>query len=337
MKAAVFHGAYELHYEDIETPKPKADEVLVKVKACGVCGTDVHIYQGALGASKPKLHNIIGHEFAGEVVEVGDAVRSIKVGDRVTVNPNDTCGMCTYCQGGKEHFCENMLGLGTTTHGGFAEYCVAREKVIYKADEGIPFNLLAMTEPVACCLHGIDLAEIRTGDTVLIIGGGTIGMMMLQLAKLSGASTIVLSEPLAEKRELGQKLGADVVIDPVNEVIDDVLKANGLHVDVSIECVGHPRTMQDAIRCVGNGGNVMLFGLTDPDCEIPVKPYDIFRKEITIRSSFINPYTHKRALDIIASGKLMIDPLIHKVVPLEDIQSVFEEKLYRDGKIIVCP
>jgi 2-desacetyl-2-hydroxyethyl bacteriochlorophyllide A dehydrogenase len=279
MKAAVFHKKHDLRYEEVPKPVPADDEVLVQIKACGVCGTDVHIFEGAAGAAKPRPDTILGHEFSGIVVETGKQVKDIKVGDRVTVNPNDACGRCYYCRTGQEHFCENMRGLGTTVNGGFAEYCAAKEKVVYTVDEKMSFEQAAMSEPVACCLHGLDLSRIKASDTVLIIGGGTIGMIILQLARISGATKIILSEPVESKRKLGLKLGADIVVNPINECIEDILKKNNIKVDVEIECVGSPHTMLDTIRCTGRGGNVMLFGLTDPDCEIPIKPYEIFKRK----------------------------------------------------------
>ncbi|MDW7655892.1 MAG: zinc-dependent alcohol dehydrogenase family protein [Bacillota bacterium] len=337
MKAAVFHKKHELRYEAVPKPLPADDEVLIQIKACGVCGTDVHIYEGAAGSAVPKPDTILGHEFSGVVLETGKAVKNIKTEDRVTVNPNLTCGKCHYCRNGQEHFCENMLGLGTTANGGFAEYCTAKEKIVYKVGDELSFEQAAMSEPVACCLHGLDLAQIKAGDTVMIIGGGTIGMIMLQLARISGAARIILSEPVAAKRELGLKLGADKVVNPLDECIEDILRDNNIIVNVGIECVGNPKTMLDTIKYTGKGGHVMLFGLTSPECEIPVKPYEIFQKELTIRASFINPYTQERAIALLESGRINIDDLIYRNVNLRDIEDVFENKLYAKGKIIVCP
>jgi 2-desacetyl-2-hydroxyethyl bacteriochlorophyllide A dehydrogenase len=335
MKAAVFFKKHDLRVMDVKKPVPGENEVLIKVMACGVCGTDVHIYEGSAGATEPKPQTILGHEFSGVVSEVGSAVKKVAAGDKVTVNPNDTCGKCYYCTNGQEQFCEDKTGIGTTADGGFAEYIVVREKTVYRVDDRLSYEEAAMAEPVACCLHGIDLAEIKTGDTVLIIGGGTIGLIMLQLARLSGASKIIVSEPIESKRSLASKLSADLVIDPSDQSLEESLR--DIRINVAIECVGNPRTMLDTIKYTGKGGHAMLFGLTDPKDEIPIRPYEIFQKEVTIRSSYVNPYTHSRAVAIIESGGVKIKELISDKIILSEINNVFEGQLYRNGKIIITP
>jgi L-iditol 2-dehydrogenase len=339
MKAAVYQGKYNLKVRDVEKGAPGPDEVVVKVQACGVCGTDLHIYEGAEGAAKCEPPTILGHEFSGIVHEVGFNVKSFKPGDRVCVDPNDMCGKCCFCRNGKAHLCENMTGIGTTVNGGFAEFCTVREKQVYSIGDSLSFEEGAMAEPVACCLHGMDLIGVTTGDTVMLIGGGTIGLIMLQLAKLSGASTIVLVEPVQAKRDLALKLGADIVIDPFNEAIEEALSKYRIrHIDAVIECVGLKNTVMDAVKYVGRGGTVMLFGLTHPDCEIPLKPFDVFKKEYSIKASFINPYTQGRAVSLLKSGKINVKDLITDRVKLADINKVFEDKAYRSrGKIIIEP
>jgi len=339
LKAAVYHGKFDLRVEEVEKPLLKPDEVLIKVEACGVCGTDLHIYEGAEGAAACIPPTVLGHEFSGVVSEVGSSVKSLKPGDRVCVDPNDTCGMCYYCRIGKVHFCENMVGYGTTVNGAFAEYCAIREKQAYKIDDKLSFEEAAMAEPIACCLHGMDLTGVKTGDTVMIIGGGTIGLIMLQLAKLSGASTLIIVEPVGTKRDMAVKLGADITIDPLNQCIEEVLAAYSIKsIDATIECVGLKETMQNAIKYVSKGGTAMLFGLTNPACEIPLMPFDLFRREITIKASFINPCTQKRAVSILESGRIDVKSLITDQVKLDDINKVFEDNSYRKrGKGIVRP
>ncbi|HZK70566.1 MAG TPA: zinc-dependent alcohol dehydrogenase family protein, partial [Clostridia bacterium] len=282
---------------------------------------------------------ILGHEFSGTVYEVGSEVRNFKLGDRVCVDPNDMCGNCYYCRIGKGHFCENMIGIGTTVNGGFSEFCTVHEKQVYSIGEHLSFEEGAMAEPIACCLHGMDLAGAKTGDTVMVIGGGTIGLIMLQLAKLSGASTIIIIEPVQTKREMALKLGADVAIDPFNQNVGEELsKHNVKYIDVTIECVGLKNTVMDAIKYVGKGGTVMMFGLTNPTCKIPLKPFDVFKREITLKASFINPYTQNRAVSLLESGKINVRDLITDKVKLADINKVFEDKSYRSrGKIIIEP
>ena len=339
MKAAVFYGKGDIRVENYEARTPGPGEVKIKVEACGVCGTDLHIYSGAEGAAKCTPPTILGHEFSGVVYEVGAGVTSLKPGDRVCVDPNDMCGGCYYCKIGKAHFCENMIGIGTTTNGGFAEFCTVREKQVYQIGDTLSFEEGAMAEPIACCLHGMDLTGVKTGDAVMIIGGGTIGLIMLQLAKLSGAATLIVVEPVKAKREQALKLEADLVIDPLQESVSEVLTSHGLPpLNAVIECVGRKETMEDAIRYTGKGGTAMLFGLTDPACEIPLQPFDIFKREIKITASFINPYTQNRAVALLQSGKINVKDLITDVVKLDDINRVFEEPSYRSrGKIVIRP
>ena len=229
MKSAVFYGKHDLRLEERALPSVGKHDVLIKVMACGVCGTDVHIYEGDKGAAETNPPTILGHEFAGVVEQVGEAVTQVKVGDRVCVDPNQLCGKCYYCRSGIGHFCENMVGIGTTVEGGFAQYCAVNESQVYHLADTTPFEEGAMTEPVACCLHGIDLCEISAASTVMVIGGGMIGLLMVQLAKLSGAHQVILLEPVEGKREVGKKLGADLCIDPIHEDVKAVLAEHQIH------------------------------------------------------------------------------------------------------------
>ena len=169
--------------EDRPVPAVGEGQVLIQVKACGVCGTDVHIYEGGQGAADCPPGTVLGHEFSGIVAQTGPGVGRVRVGDRVCVDPNKTCGECEYCQSGLDHFCQSMMGIGTTVDGGFAEYCVVPQSQVYPIGADTAFEEAAMAEPVACCLHGLDLCQIQPGSHVAVIGGGMIGQIMLQLAR----------------------------------------------------------------------------------------------------------------------------------------------------------
>ncbi len=339
MKSAVFYKKHDLRIENTDRPAPKPDEVLVKVMACGICGTDVHIFEGDEGAAATPPQTVLGHEFAGIVEAVGVNVKSVKHGDRVCVDPNKLCNECYWCKSGIGHFCDNMIGIGTTVNGGFSEYCVVPESQCYKFSESTPYEAAAMCEPVACCLHGIDMCDINPGDTVMIIGGGMIGLLMLQLAKLKGAAKLILAEPVESKRELAEKLGADLCINPAEENPAETLKKYGVErVSTVIECVGKPQTMESAIACAGKKSTVMFFGLTKPDEEISVKPFEIFKKEIVLKASFINPYTQKRALELIESGKIDVQNMIYAVEPLDRLPEILSDaELRSKGKFIIKP
>lgn len=337
MKAAVFYEKGKIVVEEHECRQPEAHEVMIQVKAAGVCGTDMHIYEGAKGASECYPPVVLGHEFSGVVVKVGTDVKKVKPGDHVTVDPNIPCGSCYECQSGNPHFCDEFAATGVTYDGGFAEYCTVLEKQVYLLKDEISFEEGAMCEPLGCCLHGIDQAHIKTGDVVLIIGGGTIGLIMMQLAKISGASIVIVSEPVLAKREVALKLGADYVVNPLEEDIPEILNQNQIQkINVTIECVGRPETMKDAIKYAGHGAHIVFFGLTSPECEIPIKPYEIFQRELTITSSFVNPFTHGRAAELINSGKLQLKELISDYIPLDEMEKAFEIK-GRNGKMLIVP
>ena len=339
MKSAVFYGKLDLRIEESTIQQVGENEVLIKVKACGVCGTDIHIYEGDKGAAEVTCPTILGHEFSGVVTGVGSNVQTYKVGDRVCVDPNCYCGTCESCRNGVAHYCENMIGYGTTINGGFSEYCVVNERQVYKIGNNTSFEEGAMAEPVACCLHGIDMCDIQPGHQVVVIGGGMIGLLMMQLAKISGAAKVALLEPVESKRKVAKKLGADICIDPINEDVKSVLNNHGMQwINTVIECVGRPSTIEQAIDIAGNKAVVMMFGLTKPDEIISIKPFEIFKKELVLKSSFINPYTQKRALDLIDSGRLDVSSMVYEVCGLEKLKDILSNlELRSKGKYIISP
>ncbi len=339
MKSAVFYGRHDLRIEESPIPELGPRDVLIQVKACGVCGTDVHIYEGDKGAADVTPPTILGHEFSGVIVETGAEVKKYKAGDRVCVDPNRYCGACDPCRNGAAHFCEHMIGYGTTVNGGFAEYCAVDERQIYLLGGHTTFEQGAMTEPVACCLHGIDQCGIRPGHQVVVIGGGMIGLLMLQLARLAGAAKTALLEPVESKRQVGKALGADVCIDPLRQDAKEELKKAGFTwINTVIECVGRTSTVEQAIELADHQAVVMMFGLTKPDETIALKPFEVFRKELVLKASYINPYTQKRALDLIDSGRLDVSGMVCEVCGLERLEAVLSDPALRaKGKYIISP
>ena len=339
MKAGVFFEKNNLTVTEVEKPTPRRGEVLIKVMACGVCGTDVHIFCGDEGCFPTPAGTVLGHEFSGLVEAVGEGVTAVKAGDRVCVDPNRLCGECRYCKSGMGHFCEKMTGIGTGVNGGFAQYCAVPQSQVYKIADTTSYEAAAMTEPVACCVHGIDMCNIACGDTVAVIGGGMIGMIMLQLAGLSGAGRLIMLEPVEEKRAIAKKLGADLCIDPIHEDVKAVLAQNGVErIACVIECVGKTATMEQAIAIAGKNSIVMMFGLTAPDDVIAVKPFEIFKKEIVLKASFINPYTQKRALELIDNGKIDVSSIVYAYEPLERLPEILADASLRaKGKFIILP
>ena len=182
MKSAVFHGKHDIRVEEREIPALEPDEALIKVMACGVCGSDLHIYEGEQGSTATVPPLIQGHEFSGVVTEIGSAVKGVKVGDRVCVDPAYICGECYYCASGRMSHCENMKAYGTNVDGAFSQYCKVKSHLIYHIADDVSFIEGAMAEPLACCINGADRSNIKTGSNVVIYGGGMIGLLMLQLA-----------------------------------------------------------------------------------------------------------------------------------------------------------
>ncbi len=336
MKAAVYYGKHDLRLEERPMPEPKAGEVRIKVAYCGVCGTDHHIFHGDGGMTDVPVGTVIGHEFSGVVDKVGSGVTDFKPGDRVSADPNAWCGACAFCLAGKAHFCEHMKGFGTTFPGGFAEYLAMPASQVHLLPDNLDLKAGSQSETLSCCVNGIDLCGIPAGDEVLVIGGGPIGLMMLQLARLAGAANIIVSELSADKRALALKLGADIAVDPKAQDLADVLRRHTRNVDCVIEAAGSALTQSQAIELAGKGATVMLFGLVAPQTEINIKPFDIFKKELKITSSFINPYTFDRAIRLLAGRRVVLDEIISDVVPLENIVQVFTDPAYRGrGKVLI--
>ena len=311
MKASRFLGNKTFAVTDLPTPHAGPGELVLRNQVCGVCGTDVHIYHGEPGSADVNPPVVLGHEYSGEVVEVGKGVTGFAVGDHVTVDPNIYCGHCAYCQNGKKQLCPSMEAIGVTRDGGFAQYSRIPASQAFKLEPTVPWEAAAMAEPLACCLHGIDLAGIQVGDKVCVVGGGAIGLLMVQLAKLSGASQIVLSEPNEKRRQVGLQLGANAAIDPTRpdaqEVFAQVLDGGA---NVVIECVGNVPAVKSAFQFAGKGATVLLFSVPKVDATFDLPLFDVYKKELTIKGSFVNPDTHARAVALINSGKVDFDPII---------------------------
>ena len=336
MRAAVYFKKHDVRVVDIPMPEVGERDVRVKIKICGVCGTDLHIFHGDGGAAPVPGGTVIGHEFSGVVDAVGSLVTKFKPGDRVSVDPNEVCGECYYCMNGKAHFCTSMKGYGTSYNGGFAEYVAVPEKQVYHLPDELSFESGSQSETLSCCINGIDLCRIKAGANVLVIGAGPIGLMMLQLARMAGAGKLIVSELVPEKQALAKKLGADVVIDPAKEDIREAIARECENLDCVIEAAGTPFTQKQAIELAGKCCTVMLFGLVAPETEITVKPFTIFNRELTIVSSFINPYTFTRSVRLLGQKRVVMDDIITDIVPLEEIERVFTDPAFRKrGKVLI--
>ena len=326
MKAGVLLSVNDVNYTTIADPKLEAGDMLLKVKAATVCGTDIRILRGTktIGIRYP---SVMGHEFAGVVVNTGGNLQ-FAVGDAVTVCPQFACGHCEYCVRGAENLCRNMTAMGYEIDGAFAEYVRipasgVKSGNVFAVPKGLSFEEAALAEPLACVMNGQERVGVKMGDTVAILGAGPIGILHIKLARLSGARLIIVSEPNPLRREAALNAGADMAIDPTTEDIFARTKAvtNGLGVDVAIVAIGVPSLANDAIRIVCHRGRVSLFAGFSKGQQAELDVNAIHYKELIVTGAFgLTRLTFARALSMIASGQLEMKPLLTHRFDLSDIK-----------------
>ncbi|MCF3642357.1 zinc-dependent alcohol dehydrogenase family protein [Rhizobium sp. TRM95111] len=339
MKAARLEAIGSLFLRDVTTPDPGPDDLLVRVEACGVCGTDRHLLAGEFPSTPPVT---LGHEFAGIVEAVGGAVVHFRPGMRITGDPNIHCGRCAQCRRGRINLCENLRAIGIHRDGGFADYVIVPQRQAYELPLTLPAEHGAFCEPLACCLHGVDLAEIRAGSSVAVLGGGVIGLLTVQLARLAGATTVVLVTRQAVRRTLAGTLGATASVDPAaGDVVDQVAGRNGIvpgGVDVVIECAGVAETVRQAPKLARAGGTVVILGVLPQGETVPIEPFDLLFREIRLLGSFINPSTHARAATLVAEGAIKVEPLISRRIGLAEVpDAIANPPRAGEVKVLVMP
>ena len=322
MKAAVIYKPGDVKVVDLDIPQPKPGEVLIKIKSCGVCGTDHSLYVGTYPANYPV---IIGHEFSGIVSAVGEGVVNIKVGNRVTADPNRVCHQCEYCRMGKEHLCTNLSSMGVHINGADAEYCVMVESNVYRIPDEVSFEEAAFCEPLACAIHGVELAQVHPGDTVLVLGAGGMGNLITQLAARAGAANVIVSEPIQRRREVAMENGATHVIDPyIQDVDTELRKIQKIGADVVFEVAGSPKLQGPAIYYARKAGTIMWFGCAPADKYIEVNPFYVNDYELHIMGSFNNQFATAKAVKMLASRKIRVDNLISHRIEIKDYLDVFK-------------
>lgn len=315
-------------------------EVLIENRRAGVCGTDVHIFLGEEGSAEVRPPVILGHEYAGIVRAVGKKVTTAKVGDCVTVDPNIYCGKCRPCRSGCKQFCERLSAVGVNRDGGFAEFSYVPQSQVFPMDPAVGFEAMAMAEPLACCIHGIRRAGLRLGDTVLIVGGGAIGLLMLQLALLRGAGKVILSEPVEKRRRIGLALGASAAINPGEGGLEAQFEAAAgrAGADVVIECVGRADAAAQAVGLAARGGRVLLFSVPKPGTRLALPLMDVFRKELLVTGSFINPDAHQQAVDLLNERRIRTDVLISHRYGLENVGEAIRMQMSSESlKVMIAP
>ena len=332
MDAIVLYGKGEARLDKFPVPEMKPDCVKVAVSYCGFCGSDFHKYEGKKNTHPIHYPIPLGHEISGHVVEIGSEVKGFKVGDRVTVDPNWSCGHCDFCQKGMPHFCRSARGVVK----GMSQYWVSPQENVYHLPEKLTdMRLAALAEPVSCCVHGLDMLCIRPGEKTAIVGYGAIGCIMLQMMLRAGAGEVIVIESNTDKREHALRMGASRFVDAKDAEAIKAL-AEEVNIDRVMECVGVPAAQQTALEVAGKGATVVFFGVSSEDAVLPFSGYMAFSKELTIKSSFVNPYTMTRALDILASGAIDADEVISKVLTMEEAEEELKTRTYsRQGKVLV--
>ncbi|MCG7210075.1 zinc-dependent alcohol dehydrogenase family protein [Streptomyces arenae] len=329
MKAAVISSPGQVGVESVDDPTPGPGQVVIHVSACGLCGTDLHILQGEFA---PTLPIIPGHEFAGEIVALGSGVRDLKVGDRVAVDPSLHCHECHYCRIGRGNLCERFNAIGVSVPGGAAEYTAAPAANCVKLPEHVRTEDAALIEPLSCAVRGYDILRSTLASNVLIYGSGTMGLMMLELAKRTGAATVDMIDINEDRLATARTLGCSNAV----TTADEIERPRGW--DVVIDATGNAHAIQEALGRVGKGGTYLQFGVADYETRATIDPYRIYNQEITITGSMAVLHSYERAAELFAGGVLDPEIFISDRLPLTDYaEAVRQFQAGKGRKIQVLP
>ncbi|WP_328688540.1 zinc-dependent alcohol dehydrogenase family protein [Streptomyces phaeochromogenes] len=329
MKAAVIEAPGKVTVTTVPDPTPGPREVVVDVAACGLCGTDLHILQGEFA---PRLPIVPGHEFAGEVVGIGTEVTELAVGDRVAVDPSLYCNECRYCRNGRNNLCDRWAAIGVTVAGGAAEFAVAPVANCVRLPEHVDMANAALIEPLSCAVRGYDVLNARLGANVLIYGSGTMGLMMLELAKRTGAASVDVIDLNPERLATAEKLGCSRA----------AASAEGFQQrggwEVVIDATGNAAAIQDGLDRVAKAGTFLQFGVSDYATTATISPYRIYNQEITITGSMAVLHSFERAADLFATGVLDPQVFISHRLPLDDYPQALAQFAAGQGrKIVIVP
>lgn len=315
MRAAVIKSVGEVAIETVEDPTPGVGEVVVKVAACGLCGTDLHILQGEFA---PTLPIIPGHEFAGTVVASGPGILDVREGDRVAVDPSLYCNECHYCRRGRNNLCTRWGAIGVTAPGGAAEFVAVPAANCVRLPEHISTMDATLIEPLACAVRGYDVLSSQLASRVLIYGAGTMGLMMLQLAQRVGAASVDVVDVNPDRLAVARGLGLSYAATSA----DHIERPYGW--DLVVDATGNGSAIQDGLSRVGAGGTFLQFGVADYAARVTIEPYRIYNKEITITGSMAVLHSYERAADLFAAGVIDPDVFITDRLPLERYAAAIE-------------
>ena len=331
MKALLLKKYMELELTEMPEPALGPDDVLVRVRACGICGSDVHGLDGSTGRRIPPL--VMGHEAAGLVAKVGAQVESFREGDRVTFDSTVWCGACFHCRRGEINLCDQRQVLGVSPgdyrrHGAFAEYVAVPGRIVYRLPEGLSFQHAAVTEAVSVAVHAVSLTPVRLGDTAVVVGSGMIGLLVIQALRRAGCGRIVAVDIDDAKLKLAAALGADIQLNPQRTDVPALVRdATGGHgADIAIEAVGATEPLATAVKSLRKGGTLTLVGNVSPQVELPLQW--VVTRQVSLLGSCASSGEYPVCLDLLARGMIRVEPLISAVAPLEEGPAWFE-RLYR--------
>ncbi|MFD1393183.1 zinc-dependent alcohol dehydrogenase family protein [Lacticaseibacillus jixianensis] len=329
MKGLVLTAVKKMAIKDLPKPDVKPNEVLVQTKYAGICGTDHALYNGLPGSANAVPPIVLGHENAGVVAAVGEQVTNVKVGDRVTVDPNLYCGQCFYCRTGRPELCDHLSAVGVTRDGGLAEYFTAPASVVYELPENVSFKAGATIEPISCAVHGVQLLHLTPYAKALVIGDGFMGQLFVQILQAYGVHQVDLAGIIDDKLALNKKL---FNVEHTYNTTRDTLPSD---YDIVIEAVGKPQTQEQAVNATRKGAQVLMFGVGHPDAHFEMNTYEIYQKQLTIQGSFINPHAFEDSIALLASGKVNVDPLISHELTLDQVEPVLQGKVAGVSKAVV--
>ncbi len=345
MRAVVLYGPNDLRYEEVPTPTARAGEIVLRTRAAAICGTDLRIIDGSKTRGV-RIPGIVGHEIAGDVWEVGSGVSGFRAGERISVTPIVSCGVCYYCTRGMENVCADMSALGYELAGGFAEYVAVPAAAVaggnvYRLPDAVSYEEGALAEPLACCINGVEKAMVGLGQTVLVVGAGPIGLMHVQLARAAGAGEVIVSEPRPHRRRLAGELGATVLVDPAAEDLAAVVaaKTDGLGVDAVIMAIGVADSVGDLLRLVRKGGFCNLFAGFPGGGETTISANVIHYNEVNVVGTSSSARRHyAKALRLIATGAVNVRALVTGRFPLHAAAEAVAAVRRGDGlRVVICP
>ena len=340
MKALLLSEYRRLELTDVATPKPQPGEVLLRVAACGICGSDVHGYDGSSGRRIPPI--VMGHEAAGIVAAVGDGVSGLSEGDRVTLDSTVYCGACANCQRGDINLCERREVLGVSCGdyrraGAFAEFVSVPARIIHKLPNNLLFEDAALLEAVAVALHAVSLAPVEPGSTALVVGAGTIGLLLQQALRVAGCSRVFVTDPDRTRLNLSQELGAtETISENVVERISSLTNRTG--VGLVLEAVGRTESIATSIDCVRKGGTVVLVGNITPEVKIHLQK--VVSRQLRLQGSCASAGEYPKAIELMSKGEIRVKPLITAVAPLAEGPRWFERLYAREPnlmKVVLTP